>query len=485
MEIYDFMAAIIRHLLNRKFKFDKVGAVAADSRKDIEERIEKLLEENSFSLTDPESFLDVYAGSPIFLTFFLQKLDEIAADYLEDELWKKKINFEPFQCMDSLNSQDNKKKTNIIMLPRYECIWEGKSRERNHLTDVNTFLRHSFCVETKSGKVEGKYTIKNYILNPKYFALCMNEQNELFLPISVSPLTDDVALKDTRYQQRKKGENINYFMVEEPDEKVQNQLIAYIEKVMRKSDRNGDKILVFPEMLGTEKMKQAVIEQIEKENFENLHFLIFPSIWEKKGKHRNHNTAYVIDREGNEWFGQDKLKRFPWGVGGETFLEDIVEGTELHIIHCAGYGSVAVAICRSELDQNVRTLLMQRLNVKLILCPSWTPGHHEFEYSIMTGIERTCNVAWCNSCSAVDVSKQEKKTVGIITSFGKNRQFSKPSLDGCRFPDGDCESECQNGCLFSGKVYGTEYKENQLEEGENNGWENGFIDAEWRETSDI
>lgn len=485
MELYDCMAVIIRHLLNKGFKPDEAGAIALDSRMDMEERIEELLAENSFSLTDLESLLGICGGNLMLLFLFLQRMDEMAAKQLEDGLWKKKMNFEPFQCMDSLNSQDNRNKTNIMILPRYACIWEGKSRERNHLTDINTFLYHSYYVETRAGKIEGKYTVKNYILNPQYFALCMNEQNELFLPISVSPLTDDVMLKDIRYRQKKKGADINYFMIEELAEAVQNKLGVYIERVMRKADQNGDKILVFPEMLGTEKMKQAIIGKIKEENFKNLHFLVFPSIWEKKGKHRNHNVAYVLDCEGNEWFGQDKLKRFSWPVEEESFLEDIVEGKELHIIHCEGYGSIAVAICRSELDQDVRNLLMQRLNVKLILCPSWTPGNNEFERSIMTGTERACNVAWCNTCSALDTSAQEKRTVGIITSFGKNRGFSKLSLDGCRFPDGDCKSECKNGCLFSGKIYGTEYKESIMEEGENNGWENECVDAEWRETSDI
>lgn len=485
MRIYNFMAYIIQNLLKKNFKSEEASAIASKSREDMTEQIEGLLMECDFSVASTDSFLDTFGENLMFLALALQRLDELAAEQLEYELWKKKPDFEPFRCIDSLNSQDNRKETGILILPRYACIWEGKSRERNHLNDINTLLKHSHYIKTESGKIDGIYTVKNYILNPSYFALCMNAQNELFLPIAVSPLADWVVMKDIKYCHRKKGVDVNYFMVEELDEEVQKELSVYIEKVMRKSDKNGDKILVFPEMLGTKKTKQMIIEQIRKENFENLHFIVFPSIWEKNGKHKNHNISYILDYEGNEWFGQEKLKRFPWEEGEETFLEDIVEGKELHIVHCEGYGSIAVAICRSELDQDTRNLLMQKLNVKLILCPSWTQGSHEFESSIMTGTERSCNVAWCNTCSALKEYNKQGRTVGIITSFGKNRDYSKLSLDGCKFPEADCQSACKDGCLFSKKIYGTSYNELRRKDGESNGWEGECIDVIWGETINI
>lgn len=471
-KLYDYMAAIIRYLLDENFEADKAYAVAADDEENMLEEAEELLEEDSFSSTDFDVLQNVSEDKLISWAFVLQKLDEKASARLEEELWIDELDFESVRYMDSLNSKNNVKETNIIILPRYTCIWEGKSRDEHHAIDINTFLYHSFYVEVNEDKVEGKYTLKNYILNPQDYGLCMDDENELTLQVAVSPLSDEVRLDDERYQEHEKGAAINFFMIKELDECIQAKLTKYIEKTMRKADENGNKILVFPEMLGTVGMKRIVIESIKKKNFNSLHFIVFPSIWEYRGRHQNHNTAYVIDYEGNEWFGQEKLRRFPWEKDGNTFLEDIIQGEEIHIIHCEGYGSIAVAVCRSELDRKVRDLLMQKLKVKLILCPSWTEGSHEFECSIMTGIEHKCNVAWCNTCSALEIDKGTSRTVGIITTFGKNKNFSNMSLKDCKFPENICLRNCGDGCFYSGRIYGTDYRENQTMEVEADGCEN-------------
>lgn len=382
-KLYDCMAVIIRYLLNENFEADMAYAVPSNYEENMLEEAEELLEEG-FSFTDFSILSGTYKSNLVMLPFLLQKLDEKAAKLLEEELWIERLDFESVRCMDSLNSEDNVKATSIIILPRYTCIWEGKSRDGH----------------------------------------------------------------------------------------MQAKLTEYIEKVVRRADENGNKILVFPEMLGTVGMKNSLIESIRNVSLSNLHFIVFPSIWECKGRHRNHNTAYVIDYEGNEWFGQEKLRRFPWEKDNETFLEDIIEGEEIHIIHCEGYGSIAVAVCRSELDWKVRDLLMQKLNVKLILCPSWTEGRHEFECSIMTGLEHKCNVVWCNTCSALEIDKDIPRTVGIITTFGKNKNFSNMSLTDCKFPENNCLKKCEDGCFYSGRIYGTDYRENQMVEVGADGCEN-------------
>ncbi len=115
---------------------------------------------------------------------------------------------------------------------------------------------------------------------------------------------------------------------------------------------------------------------------------------------------------------------------------------------------------------------MQKLNVKLILCPSWTEGSHEFECSIMTGLEHKCNVVWCNTCSALEIDKDTSRTVGIITTFGKNKNFSNMSLTDCKLPENNCLKKCEDGCFYSGRIYGTDYRENQMVEVVADGCEN-------------
>ncbi len=114
-------------------------------------------------------------------------------------------------------------------------------------------------------------------------------------------------------------------------------------------------------------------------------------------------------------------------------------------------------------------------NAKLILCPSWSSGSsYEFETSFLTGAEMACNVAWCNTCSAMKNrnqkendcgdKRQDEQVVGIITVFGKNSKRSKLSLDECRFTNGGCGNQCKGGCIFSKRIYGIVPRENKEEE---------------------
>lgn len=473
-KLYDCMAEIIRHLLDQGFDADAAYAMDTGNVEDMLEEAEKLLEEDSFSSTDFNVLSDLNVSNPFFLVFLLQKLDEMAVRQREQEMWDKP-DFEVVRCMDGLNSKNSVEQMNILIMPRYTCIWEGKSRDRHHEVNINTFLQYSFYVEVVNGKIEGKYTIKNHILNPQCFGPCMDNKNELSISLSVSPVTDEARIDADKYQNEY---GVNYFAVKEWSEDLQTKLTEYVEKVMRKADKNGDTILVFPEALGMEIMKTDIMESIRKIKCENLYFIVFPSIWKREGEHNNHNTAYVIDYKGDEWFGQEKLRKFPWEKDGETYWEDIIEGNEIHIVHCEGYGSMVVAVCRSELDRNVRDLLIKKLNVKLILCPSWTEGSHEFERSIMMGIEQACNVAWCNTCSALEVDKATERTVGIITTFGKNRDFSSMSLENCKFPNSSCMAECKDGCLFSGRIYGNDYEESRIWEVDADGCENEYTNPE-------
>ena len=409
----------------------------------------------------------------------MQLADEMACSKREDFLWREKLDWAETRDMDGLNSEKSRRETNILLLPRYRCMWEGMSRDKNHKMDINSLLENSFYVEVEDGKVEGKYIVRNHILNPAFFGICMREEVVPYLPIAVSPLTNRIKLDEKKCQKyviQNKDIDVNYFRIKDFYEQSQEmQVTQYIKHAVRKADEEGDKILVFPEMLGTTKMKERIEEFISGEELKSLQFIVFPSIWEQWEDRKNHNTAYVIDSNGKEWFGQEKLKRYPMEDGEKIFLEDIAEGEEIHLVLGENYGCIGIAICRSELDCETRDILVRKLNVKLILCPSWSTGNYEFERSILAGIEMTCNVAWCNTCSALEPAEavaskkdaQEEQVVAIITTFGKNREFSTMSLGDCRYTNSACETDCKGGCVFSGKIYGIEYnKEDEWDDRE-------------------
>lgn len=144
-KLYDCMAEIIRHLLDQGFDADAAYAMDTGNVEDMLEEAEKLLEEDSFSSTDFNVLSDLNVSNPFFLVFLLQKLDEMAVRQREQEMWDKP-DFEVVRCMDGLNSKNSVEQMNILIMPRYTCIWEGKSRDRHHEVNINTFLQYSFYV---------------------------------------------------------------------------------------------------------------------------------------------------------------------------------------------------------------------------------------------------------------------------------------------------------------------------------------------------
>lgn len=464
MDIFSCMAQIIRLLINNKFDAAMAKCISETDLDEISHRIEKMLnecKENSWQSVYDAISREQY-DEALYLAL-LQKLDKNAESLLKKLLWSNLRISENIKCMGALNK--NMEETQIMLIPRYDCIWNGKSREANHIMDINTYLQNFYYVEMLEGKLAGKYYIKNYILNPALYGVTLEKSNKLFVQIAVSPLARGIRLSMEKCEKDKEKHKYKFFSVNELSDDYQAQLLENIVQIIREADKRGDNILVFPEMLGTIKMKCELSEQLESMELKNIFFIVFPSIWLKKEDGNHRNTSYILGSDGEEWFAQDKLKAFIYKDEDtkKEYLEDIIEGDTIYVLHCEGYGSIAVAICRSELEEDIKDILIKRLNVKLILCPSWTQGHHEFERSILIGAERNCNVAWCNACSAVEKKKFsaeefDKKIVGIITSFGKNHDYSRIDFDECTFPVGACDGKCDKGCSFSNKIYGIDYK---------------------------
>ncbi len=467
-ELYDFMARIIRFFLDREdISIDALYAGAAEREEAL--YWDWMLDGNEDSLM----CIDIDEKPDLLLLDALQQADQLACEKREDFLWEEGVLAPGIRYMDGLNGEKNREKTNILLLPRYKCIWEGESREEHHRIDINSLLEDSFYVEIEDGKVDGKYTVAVHFLNPHFFDICMKEENTLFLSLAVSPVTDRVKIDGRncrKYVEEDNGIKVGWFVIHDLyDGQMEETVTQSVKTAVSRADENGDQILVFPEMLGTEAMKESVVEYIKSEEKSHLQFVVFPSIWEFRENHEGHNTAYFIDGNGNEWFGQEKLRRFPLrDKKNKIFWEDIEEGKEIHLVYGKRYGCMAIAICRSELDQNIRDMLMKRLNVKLVLCPSWSSGSsYEFETSFLTGAEMSCNVAWCNTCSAlVSEKQQDEQIVGIVTAFGKNREKSKLSLDERRLTNSDCRIGCEGGCIFSKRIYGIDSKKRK--EGESN-----------------
>lgn len=495
--LYNYMADIIKIFVDAHIDMDKLNAIPGKSMEESRQQIKALFDNKNMGV---QTFLSNQKVSNhknyAMLSVLLSILDE-EAFRMERKKKIYKLDFSDIICIDSLNTEENRKKTDIMLLPRYSCIWEGKSRQEGHALDINALLRYTYSVILKNGKVCGEYTVHNYIMDERLYDVCMNKENQQVLSIAVSPVTENIDLSYDFYYEESEGLSTNYFTVKPYGEQTEKQLIELVKHIIRKADENACELLVFPEMLGTEKMVEAVQSMLNMEPLMYIKLLILPSIWTKDAaKHHNTNKSCVMDYSGKILFYQNKLKRFPYKTdSGEHYLEDIEESKEIHIIHNRGYGSAAVLICRSELEDSKRDILIKELNVKLLLCPSWSTGDYDFELSIMSGAERDCNTAWCNTCSALNDKTAKNKRIGIISAYGRNRQWSQSDLNNRAVPAESitkaeknlmtkseakvpgsyiCEHNCEQYCYYEKKIYGTDYREESWVNSDDRCWKEGI-----------
>ncbi len=455
-QVYDYMADIIAFM--RREAVDYKELVTINSQyfrhclKAEQERIDRQI------LVPPDEFT---ADMLPNLLALLIHLDKKMAEERERIWWETSLDFCEFKELSALNSGESQMRTNILMLPRYKCMWESESRDKNHSGDINIFLEGSLCVFKDINTLFNKYTVNNLILNPRLYAFCMDKYNDMKLSVGISPISSEINI-GVRYI--KAEESTNYFCVK-PITQYEEYLEETLNKILRELDEQGADICVFPETLGTNCLVRNVKEQIDRNPLRHIKFVVMPSVWEAgENFDDGSNRCEVIGSCGETLFVQDKLARYIVGHKGDDYLEGIREGTEINLIHCRELGSAAVLICRSDLETNIRNLPVNDLNVKLLLVPSWSTGDFEFERTIMAGAERNCNTVWCNTCSAVK-DDPGKNVIGIISGYGKNRLYSSNLLSERRFPpDGQCNRQCCNGvCYFIGRIYGSDYTEDDLE----------------------
>lgn len=465
--LYDRIALIASILIN-EFDAEKMYAFPQDSLQDSQEYLNSFENYGTDNLRlSLDALIEKHRNDYVFLRTLLERLDEKAYLEREEELWMSDLSFDDFRCIAGLNSSMSREKLGLLVIPQYECIWSGHSRDENHTVSINTFLKHCFCVPLRNGKVCGKYTVENYIMEPALYGIQLDCHNRLTVSIGISPVTENISLSYRTYPRTESGSPVNYFRVLPFDSPVARTLTDQILRIIRDADEAGADVFVFPEMLGSSDMITGITEKLASDPLQNIKLVVMPSIWSESGDGGHTNISYLINYCGDILFGQDKIKPFPLKHrDGNIYLEDIQQCEILRLLHCQGYGTVAIAICRSELDADTKKLLMHDLNVKLLLCPSWSTGSFEFESSVMTGAELNCNTVWCNTCSALSDKSRSDKVVGIITNYGKNRIFSEKDLTSRKFPVSEdrgcpgrrsCDHLCENNCYDIQKIYGTDF----------------------------
>lgn len=353
------------------------------------------------------------------------------------------INYEEdWEEVNSLNT--NAKETGIIILKKVKCNWDGKQADFR----LRDFLDYFFYI--KNSNLHNA-VVKNYVLDQRsvlgYGTDCLR--------VAISPVTKNKTLSVSKFYDRLNKttkEHQRYFRVESLLN--EQDIRASVEDNIIYAGEAGVDILVFPEMLGSRDMLEAIKASIAKVNTRKPPLVVFPSIWEKsQGDTDNTNISCVLLQGEEVLFEQPKRYNFRMIQGISRIYEDInCEKHDLiNLLHIEGLGRICIVICYDFLVEDNRYMIFDNLKPSLICTPSFSTGSFNFLLLSETGFPKFCNWVWCNTCSAAcEGGKDDNyQTIGVITKLSKNCDLSSPeSLKEWFRGKASCEKPDCRHCIY-------------------------------------
>lgn len=171
------------------------------------------------------------------------------------ECYKRNVDFEDdVEILDALNP--NYEQSRIILLRRAECKWSFQEKRNG----IQVLLRYFYFVDQDKVK---DICLKNYFLDESLIF----ESGKTSLKLAISPVTKEKVVCFSEPYQRmngRTGANQNYFRVEHV--LMQDELTQQVLENIYCAGEKGADVLVFPEMLGTEKMLKKIISAISAQD---------------------------------------------------------------------------------------------------------------------------------------------------------------------------------------------------------------------------
>ena len=333
-----------------------------------------------------------------------------------EDCYNQMIGFEDdVEICDALNS--NFHDTHIIILKKVKCSWEMRQPGKG----LNGFLHNFYYID--QNRLDGM-RLKNYILD--WRAVMRTEKRSL--KIAVSPITRERTVEFSAPYDGINGRTGIAQKMFRVERILGEALITkqVIENIHIAGAQETD-ILVFPEMLGTKEMLRKVREALESDRETDVPALIvFPSVWEKtKNDLANTNNSYVILNGDEVLFEQHKRCDYKYDTAGGPVYEDINRDRDknniLNIIHVEGLGRICIVICYDYLDEENQERIMKNIRPTLVCTPSFSTGSFHFETLAEAFFKQSCNLVWCNTCSAAHETAKDRnfEIIGVITTLSK------------------------------------------------------------------
>lgn len=361
---------------------------------------------------------------------------------------------------------DNGDDTGVYILPFVSSITipqdpnESKNKKPNRWGDrfntgINSLLASGSVYYIDREDLPEGYRLSNTIIN-NYHHWSKNKKDGekikgiriAFAPVTVKNHLRVIKLNNGRYG----CFDVKICEQNELDEAID---AAYVSAVLHEAD-----IVVFPEMLGTDRFRigdedrqrrnpfSDKVRELEELGYQMQPWMVLSPTRSEDGR----NIIGVRDEGGGLLAVVDKQHSFVYSEDQDQGMEEkwreILDNKQkiLHIIHVPEVGRITFAVCVDLLHEDYTSMLAGVLKSTLILCPSYTPGRTLFRMKQASEWEYGCALLWGNTCSALDVQQDNmpfQQLLGMV-SVPYYQPVTKELV--C-----NCEKECQHdpaGCLF-------------------------------------
>jgi len=376
-------------------------------------------------------------NNPKLLTQMLVKLDLVLKDEVQS-LKRDNCNF------DVLNS--NEKELDVQILPRCTSSWGHNSKDKNNSNTLNNFLSHMYYIDTREFRHRTGYEVSHCMLSCERFERAAEKH---YLNIGTTPLGNGTKLE---LQMFESGDGTCQFKVIGISN--EEELMTNVVKILNRAKELEIDIMCFPEMLGSEKIQDKIVEVLSdfpEENDKRSPVLtVCPTIWKDE-----ENKAIVLDEYGEEILTQNKQKPYVHEDHGQFYKEALKQQKHIKVLHCDGIGRLAILICRDALERDFLQAVLEILKITLLIVPSFSTGYYDFSEDLKMCAAYDCSVIWINTCSAIPNDKRANNDkIGFVRKAGKKTIFRNGEhcydFSECIRKQGG--EECSK-CIFTEKLY--------------------------------
>lgn len=323
----------------------------------------------------------------------------------------------------------NYKETGIAVYPHIMPQWDTKKSERNRERKLNAVFTN--YVIMRSEDISPFEIIMHYWNDT---GLLRKTGDGWELRIALSPVMDD-AILESEEQESVSGCTVRIKGIEN-EQIVEDRILKIFDALFPKEYG----MIVFPEILGSESILQAIKIRM-REYPDRCTFVVVPSIC-RDGK----NTLVVLGPGGIECLRQEKTTpAILVTKDGKAEREDLVYGNQVHLLITQELGLIAFAICAELLDPDYYRLLIDTAFADTIICSSFSPGVVAFRDTMMKGTPAKLFEVYVNSCSAKAVSRKGEvaEPLGCIHVPNEESEYCIRDIER------ECQGICAGGiCYF-------------------------------------